>query len=169
MAGQVHSDDAKAIWADVTEGLRRSLPPATFDLWLRPVRATAVRGDTLLLSAPETVRRWVERRYADRVVEAVTEREPAITAISFDAPAADREPAAGEPVPTPADPAHTFDRFVIGPGNRIAHASALRSPSCPARPTTRSSCTARPAWARPTSSARSRSTSAGPTPRSMCI
>jgi chromosomal replication initiator protein len=125
MAGQVHSDDAKAIWADVTEGLRRSLPPATFDLWLRPIRATAVRGDTLLLSAPETVRRWVERRYADRVVEAVTEREPAITAISFDAPAADREPAAGEPVPTPADPAHTFERFVIGPGNRIAHASAL--------------------------------------------
>ena len=25
----------------------------------------------------------------------------------------------------PLDPAHTFDRFVIGPGNRLAHASAL--------------------------------------------
>src|SRR5687768_15653022 len=118
MAGQVPSDDFHAIWADVTEELRRTLPPATFDLWLRPLRATAVRGDTLLLSAPETVRRWVERRYADRVVAAVSAREPDITAISFSAPQADAAaPDPGDPVPTPTDPAHTFERFVIGPGN----------------------------------------------------
>ena len=127
MAGQVPSDDFQAIWTDVREELRKTLPPATFDLWLRPLRATAVRGDTLLLSAPETVRRWVERRYADRVVEALTKREPALTEISFSAPAgsASTKPAPGDPVATPTDPAHTFERFVIGPGNRLAHAAAL--------------------------------------------
>jgi chromosomal replication initiator protein len=125
MAGQVPSDDFAQIWADAAEGLKASLPPATYDLWLRPIRATAIRDDTLLLSAPETVRRWVERRYADRVVAAVTEREPSLTAISFSAPASTARPKPGEPVPTPVDPAHTFERFVIGPGNRIAHAASL--------------------------------------------
>ena len=128
MAGQVPTDDsAPQIWADATDELRTSLPPATFDLWLRPIKATAVHGDTLVLSAPETVRTWVERRYAERVVAAVTRREPAITAISFSAPTGEdaKAPAPGDPVPTPVDPAHTFERFVIGPGNRLAHAAAL--------------------------------------------
>ncbi len=128
MAGQVPSDDSTQIWADVAEELRATLPAATFELWLRPITATAVRGDTLLLSAPETVRRWVERRYAERVVAAIAKRAPSITAISFSSAAADGEAAAvipGDPVPTQLDPAHTFERFVIGPGNRLAHASAL--------------------------------------------
>lgn len=126
MAGKDSTDDVEQIWNDVTEELERSLPTATFDLWLRPIRATAVHGDTLLLSAPETVCRWVERRYADRVVAALTARHPDVTQITFASPAAaQRQPVAGEPMPTPADPAHTFERFVIGPGNRLAHAAAL--------------------------------------------
>jgi chromosomal replication initiator protein len=126
MPAQDSSHDASQIWADVTEELASSLPPATFDLWLRPIRATAVHGETLLLSAPETVRRWVERRYAGHVHAALAKRAPAVTRISFDAKRGEESrPVPGDPIPTPVDPAHTFERFVIGPGNRLAHAAAL--------------------------------------------
>ncbi|MGI9021316.1 MAG: chromosomal replication initiator protein DnaA [Solirubrobacterales bacterium] len=127
MAGQVQFSEGEAIWAGAREDLRASLPPATFELWLSPVAAKAVHGDTLVLSAPESVRRWVERRYADRVAAAVSGRDSRLTGVSFAAPGDEVQaaPAPGDPVPTPADPAHTFERFVIGPGNRSAHAAAL--------------------------------------------
>ena len=43
------------------------------------------------------------------------------------------------------NPRYTFRNFIVGSANRLAHAAACRSPSVPATPTTRSSCTA--AWA----------------------
>jgi chromosomal replication initiator protein len=124
---QTPSEQLEAIWRAAREELRPSLPPATFDLWLEPIEAVGVQGTTLLLRAPETVRRWVERRYAARVADAVSNQAGALTDVGFvDAGAG--HPAKADPrVPASLaiDPAHTFDSFVIGPSNRLAHAAAL--------------------------------------------
>ena len=103
------------------------MPPATFDLWLEPIEAVGIQGATLLLSAPSSVRSWVERRYAARVAEAVAHQAGAIADVTFvDGPASAAEAADPSiPASLPVDPAHTFDSFVIGPGNRLAHAAAL--------------------------------------------
>jgi len=107
--------------------LRAALPASTFELWVEPIEAVSVRDSTLLLSAPASVRRWVERRYADRIQASVLARAPALTGVSFadqaDRGEAERDPR--DPVSIPIDPAHTFERFVIGPGSRLAHAAAL--------------------------------------------
>jgi chromosomal replication initiator protein len=119
------SDELNVLWARVREQLEAALPSSTFRLWLEPLRVVAAQGSTLFIAAPQPVRAWVERRYSGQLLAAVREQAPSLHEIAFvdaEAPAV-----ASEPVPEslPTNPSHTFDRFVIGPGNRLAHASAL--------------------------------------------
>jgi chromosomal replication initiator protein len=113
------------LWRGVSEELERSLPGSTFELWLRPLTPVSSRGATLYVSAPARIRAWVERRYGPAITAAVHQRCEAICDVALvdhDARPAG-EPTAPESL-TP-DPGHTFDRFVIGDGNRLAHAAAL--------------------------------------------
>ena len=126
MAGQDQRDDPELIWVGARASLRTALPASTLELWVEPIQAVGVRDDTLLLSAPGSVRPWVERRYGPRIAAAVQEMAPDIRNVAFVEP--DGETAAADPrdpVSMPIDPALTFERFVIGPGNRVAHAAAL--------------------------------------------
>jgi chromosomal replication initiator protein len=119
------SDDLDLLWERVRGELEASLPRSTRELWLDPLRVVAARGSTLLVSAPATVRAWVERRYAPALLAAVRRHAPALTELEFVA-ADDPGPAeARAPTSLPPDPMRRFDRFVIGPGNRLAHAAAL--------------------------------------------
>ncbi len=127
MCGQASSGELKTIWNGVREELRASLPEATFELWIEPLEAVAVQPPLLLVSGPAPARRWVERRYAERIAANLRTRTSDLTGVGFVDSTSDekapRDPR--EPVSTPIDPAHTFDSFVIGPGNRLAHAAAL--------------------------------------------
>ena len=118
--------DLEQLWEGVREELRRSLPATTFSLWLEPVKPVSAQGSTLFVTAPATVRAWVERRYATRLVAALRRRAPALTDVAFVDPDSAR-PAGGPrpPESLPLDRNHTFERFVIGPGNRLGHAAAL--------------------------------------------
>jgi chromosomal replication initiator protein len=124
------SEDLAAIWQRVRDELRASLPPSTFDLWVEPLQAVASRGTTLYVRAPETIRSWVDRRYGTRLAEALRNCTPSLREVHVvSAPAqlpveAESPPGPGAVEP-PLNPSHSFDRFVIGDGNRFAHAAAL--------------------------------------------
>jgi chromosomal replication initiator protein len=126
-----HESDLEAIWGRVREELAASMPASTFRLWLEPLRVVSAQRETLYLTAPESVRAWVERRYAARLVAAVRHQAAALglTQVGFlgdeSGAAAPGGHGRGVIEATPVDPAHTFDRFVIGPGNRLAHAAGL--------------------------------------------
>ncbi len=113
--------------------LRDSLPATTFSLWLDPLRAVSAQGSTLFVAAPPTVRAWVERRYADRLRQAVARRAPHLTEIAFVERGAAVEPTQDpqRPQSLPLDRTHTFERFVIGPGNRLAHSASLAVAEAP--------------------------------------
>jgi len=121
-----HTDDLAALWERAREELSSSVPTTTYDLWFEPLRAVSLQGATLFLSAPVAVRAWVERRYGSRLLEVVRNEAPAVDAIAF---VDEQESSAGggpeRPRSLPLDPTHTFERFVIGPGNRLAPAAAL--------------------------------------------
>ncbi len=119
------------LWSPVRRQLSASLPEATYRMWLAPIAPAGVRGNTLHLSAPDAVKAWVERRYSRMIVSAVSEVDPTIKAITFDEMAnAPKQSAVNIATPEP-NPTHVFDRFVIGPGNHLAHAAALAVAEAP--------------------------------------
>jgi chromosomal replication initiator protein len=125
------------IWDAIRVELRRETPDFQFHIWLEPLQLAAIHGRTVYVRAPEHIRTSVAERYLSLLRRAA--------AAAFDAGAtvevvgADWEPPPGEPngnsVPASQNgdppkrdrlnPRHTFDQFVIGAGNRFAHAAAL--------------------------------------------
>jgi chromosomal replication initiator protein len=133
-------------WSQIQAELRRSVTDSTYQLWLAPLKARGLDGERLLVGAPEEIRTWVADRFA-RVIQSCSERVLGATAqveiVALDAPLPDGTHAvepAGALVPSGSAPArragrasadeafnpkYTFDQFVIGDGNRLAHAAAL--------------------------------------------
>ncbi|HXV06251.1 MAG TPA: chromosomal replication initiator protein DnaA [Solirubrobacterales bacterium] len=119
----------EATWADVQRRLRGSVPDATFRLWLEPLRAVGAQGEVLYLSAPAGIRAWVERRYSPLIREALAGAGTALREVSFAEGAGDPDSPPGQD--GELNPSYVFERFVIGDGNRLAHAAALAVAEAP--------------------------------------
>ena len=117
--------DLDSLWSDVRDDLVAALPPSTFELWLEAIRPRELRDGTLVLEAPSASRAWVARRYGGLIERLARERVSAVEEVVIAEPtrrAPALESSGGSLAPNPL---HTFNRFVIGPGNRLAHAAAL--------------------------------------------
>jgi len=142
----VQTPELEHVWSQIQAELRRAVTDSTYHLWLAPLRARGVEGDTLLVGAPEEIRTWVADRFA-RVLQtcaaAVIGEATTVAIVPLDAPPERLAAAApatrvayatrgAPPAPVPSgqpidvfNPKYTFDQFVIGDGNRLAHAAAL--------------------------------------------
>lgn len=132
-------------WSQIQAELRRTVTDSTYHLWLAPLTARALEGDGLLVGAPEEIRSWVADRFTRVLTTAASsvlgrtvnvsivplhgplpgEAQPPSTRL---AGAGWQQRLDGAPALAAADcfnPKYTFDQFVIGDGNRLAHAAAL--------------------------------------------
>ncbi len=119
-----------ALWRATQDRLRASVPESTFRLWLEPLTAAGADGDTLYLTAPEGIRAWAERRYASLISEALADSGSPLRRVSF-APGQAPDTVGSEAGCVELNPNYTFDRFVIGPSNRLAHGAALAVAEAP--------------------------------------
>ena len=117
-------------WEALQPSLKSRLFESAWRMWIEPVRPAAVRGNTLYLEAPDPIRTWVERRYLEVITETLADSDSHLTSISFEAPP-QPERISAPTQPAGPNPTHDFDRFVIGPGNHLAHAAALAVAEAP--------------------------------------
>lgn len=126
MAQANPDSDLENLWQEVREALRRGMPAATFRQWIEPLKPVTRVDGALYVTGPKRVRTWVDRRYREQIEAAMRKVDPDLGPLFLVEPeTASTQAPERELTPMPIDPKHTFDRFVIGPGNRFAHAAAL--------------------------------------------
>jgi chromosomal replication initiator protein len=127
------SAELDQIWARMQTELAAAVDEPTYRIWLEPLRLQELTPATLTVEASGHACAWIRERFGrllHRCAAAVIGEAVAIVVVesaSSSSPSA-TAPMAGSPRsgPTPlGNPRYTFDQFVIGDSNRLAHAAAL--------------------------------------------
>jgi len=123
--------------------LRAAVDDATYRLWLEPLRVREWSGDTLVLDSPAPIEAWVRQRFGSLLTQCAHRTVGSNTRVILGGDASsntnDLYPqvphglstgSAAALLPASVGPAHpnpqlTFERFVIGESNRLAHGAAL--------------------------------------------
>jgi chromosomal replication initiator protein len=138
-------------WQSVLGQLQMEMPRASFDTWVRDTKALSYQDGTLTIGVRNAYARdWLESRLASTVSRLLVGIMNASVAVNFIVNGNDSEviadeapPSAGQPEPAavfeqPArpsnmNPRYLFETFVVGSGNRLAHAACLAVAEKPAR------------------------------------
>jgi chromosomal replication initiator protein len=120
-------------WQAMTTTLRSTVGDSTYDVWLDGLQVKAWDGAVLVLQGNPGTEAWVSERFG-RVIERSARSafgHEVKVAFSGDPATAAREALQNAVNADPAlrheqfIPRYTFEQFIIGDGNRLAHAAAL--------------------------------------------
>ncbi|MBN2981186.1 MULTISPECIES: chromosomal replication initiator protein DnaA [Cohnella] len=135
------------IWQQVLSVIQTKLSKPSYDTWFKATKATFLDEGTVIVTAPTTFAvEWLETRYTKLVVSTLSEYLGTPVEVRFaieeNRPTEPPAPFLQAPVVKPAvaeenvsmlNPKYLFDTFVIGAGNRFAHAASLAVAEAPAK------------------------------------
>ncbi|RRJ63010.1 chromosomal replication initiator protein DnaA [Paenibacillus oralis] len=134
------------IWQQILAIINTKLSKPSFDTWFKATKIVSMTDKAIVISAPTTFAvEWLESRYTKLVATTIFEFTGKQLDVSFvieeSAPAEQTQVYKEPPAPVPSEesvsnmlnPKYTFDTFVIGSGNRFAHAASLAVAEAPAR------------------------------------
>ncbi len=118
-------------WRELRAELRRAVGESTYEIWLASLELQSVRDGTLLVDAPAATYDWVSKRFG-RILEGCAriafgpDIKFELACHGVDRPHRPRTQAEGLDLAAGAlNPRYSFDQFIIGDGNRLAHAASL--------------------------------------------
>lgn len=141
---------SEQIWQAVLGQLQMEMPRATFETWMRDTTLILQEDDAYVVGAPNAYAKdWLENRMTSPVKRTLSQivgrnglevrfvvanHPPAERATSL---AEERQEdalngAALEVLPSKLNPKYTFQNFVVGPSNRLAHAACVAASENPA-------------------------------------
>ncbi|MEC0243887.1 chromosomal replication initiator protein DnaA [Paenibacillus dokdonensis] len=134
------------LWQQILSIIHTKLSKPSFDTWFKATKAIQMSDHSIVISAPTTFAvEWLESRYTKLVSSTIFELLGKQVDVRFvieeNKPA---EVVPQQPTPMPQvtqeeaftsmlNPKYTFDTFVIGSGNRFAHAASLAVAEAPAK------------------------------------
>ncbi|KPC97900.1 Chromosomal replication initiator protein DnaA [Geobacillus sp. BCO2] len=138
------------LWDRVLAEIEQKISKPSFETWLKSTKAHSLRGDTLVIVAPnEFARDWLDSRYSHLIAETIYTITGEELAVKFIIPPnqddeelefqsskkKQRKPyeETNDFPQSMLNPKYTFDTFVIGSGNRFAHAASLAVAEAPAK------------------------------------
>ena len=140
--------DITQIWFEASSKMQHYLSGPSYETWIKPSKPISIEGNTFTISTPEKfMQERLRANYVDiisEIIEGVTGQRFSIRVIvegeENDASTSDNTKAVTE---SRADykqhgelnlnPKYDFDSFVIGSGNRFAHAASLAVAEAPGK------------------------------------
>jgi len=142
-------DNIQDLWKKTLQAIEKRISKPSFDTWLKNTQAYALEEDTLVIKAPnEFARDWLESSYSSLIGDTLYEVTGNRLQTKFIIPEFQQEEEIiRQPMPQKSaasdtltespksmlNSKYTFDTFVIGSGNRFAHAASLAVAEAPAK------------------------------------
>ncbi len=140
-------ENIQEIWIATLERIEEKISKPSFDTWLKNTKAETIENNTLIVSAPnEFARDWLENQYTKLISEILSEITGSDIVAKFILPntstsidnfePTQKQKPKDDPNEAPKsmlNAKYTFDTFVIGAGNRFAHAASLAVAEAPAQ------------------------------------
>ena len=134
------------LWHQVIASLDRRIDKHSLETWILPVKPLELVEDAFTLGVPSKFfATWLEEHHADiirEILKEITGKDHELRFNVFSVERAPLEAVADSPAPVAArrkfeganlNRKYTFKRFVVGGGNKFAHAAALAVAERPAR------------------------------------
>ncbi|NMA92796.1 MAG: chromosomal replication initiator protein DnaA [Firmicutes bacterium] len=145
------------IWDLMLTEIEKNLSRPSFETWLKSTRPVSLTGKTILIEVPnDFTKDWLESRYQNSILKIIKNLtgenynihfvissslepevdKPADLQFSDPSPPPNVKPKNSYPKSyqgTPLNPRYTFESFVVGNCNRLAHAASLAVAEAPSR------------------------------------
>ncbi len=133
-------------WDKIRSILAQELSDQSYKTWFEPIRCVHLDTSSITLGVPDAYYgKWLKDHYHDLITSAIQEAFGGRREIKYqvlEPPGAPKQPVIDEVArarvvadsrDSGLNTKYTFDDFVIGPGNRFAHAASLAVVAAPAR------------------------------------
>ncbi|MCZ7549546.1 MAG: chromosomal replication initiator protein DnaA [Anaerolineales bacterium] len=141
--------NAEHAWQSVLGQLQMEMPRASYETWVRDTKPVSFDAGVMTVAVRNAYARdWLDSRLAATVNRMLMTATDSSVTVNFvvasgaDGEAGEADPAEIQPEAPPAEPRprsltlnprYTFDTFVVGAGNRLAHAACQAVAEKPAR------------------------------------